>query len=178
MSFSGTKDVEPAEVQLRAGGSDGGGTFDRTAVNGETYVYTAERVRSVKIAGHELRLQSAVSAAVTIAVRDVFPPAVPSGLAAVPNSTPGEANANQAASIDLSWEPVADEDLAGYVVYRRDVSVAGGVAVRLTAAPIEETAYRDMTAVPGVRYAYTVTAVDTSGNESGTSAAAEESLRK
>ena len=178
LSFDGKKDVEPAEVQLRAGGSDGGGTFDRTAVNGQTYVYTAERVRSVTVAGHELRLQSAVSAAVTIAVRDVFPPAAPMGLAAVPNSTPGEANASQAASIDLSWEPVTDEDFAGYIVYRRDVSVAGGPVVRLTAAPIVETAYRDMTAVPGVRYAYTVTAVDTSGNESGASAAAEESLRK
>ena len=178
MSFSGTNDVEPAEVQLRAGGMDGGGTVDRTAANGQTYVYTAERVRSVKVAGHELRLQSAVSAPVTIAVRDVFPPAVPSGLAAVPNSTPGEANAGQAASIDLSWEPVADEDLAGYVVYRRDLSVASAAVIRLTAAPIEETAYRDMTAVPGVRYAYTVTAIDTSGNESKASAAAEETLRK
>ena len=174
------KNAQAAEIYLRAGESDSGGTVDHTAVNGETYVYTAQRVRSVTVAGHELQLRSAASAGATVAVRDTFPPAVPSGLAAVPNVAPGGASPNaerQGTSIDLSWEPDTDADLAGYIVYRRDLS-AGGTAVRLTATPIVEAAFRDSTAVAGVRYSYTVTAVDTSGNESKASAAAEESLRK
>ena len=78
--------AEPAEIRLRAGDSDAGGTFDQTVVNGATYTYTAQRVRPVTVEGHELKLLSAVSEAVTIAVRDTFPPAVPVGLAAIPNA--------------------------------------------------------------------------------------------
>ena len=144
---------------------------------GETYTYAAQRVRTVTVGGHELKVRSAEAAATTIAVRDVFPPSVPSGLTAVQNLASGA----QAGSIDLSWEPDAETDLAGYVVYRRNVSASGeveGAAVRLTAAPVVETAFRDLTAVAGQRYSYTVTAVDASGNESKASAAAEETLRK
>jgi hypothetical protein len=180
-SGGGEKEADPAEVHLRAGTSDSGGTVDHTAAMGETYTYAAQRVRTVTVAGHELKVRSAESSAVMIAVRDVFPPSVPSGLTAVQNL----ASENRAGSIDLSWEPSgepdAETDLAGYVVYRRNVSASGaveGAAVRLTATPVVETAFRDLTAVAGQRYSYTVTAVDASGNESKASAAAEETLRK
>jgi hypothetical protein len=167
-----------AEVKLQtpAQASDVGGTIDRTAQFGETYRYTAHRVRTVTLSGHSLKLRSPASPPVVLLVKDIFPPAPPTGLAAVPGgTTPADA------SIDLSWEPDTDADLAGYIVYRQQVNSTGaltGPATRLNATPVVGPAYRDQTAVPGKTFAYRVTAVDTVGNESAPSADVQEKLRE
>jgi fibronectin type 3 domain-containing protein len=109
-------------------------------------------------------------------MRNTFPPHVPSGLEAVP----GGATASDR-SIDLSWMPNTDADLAGYIVYRQDIDskgVAAGTATRLNVTPVVGPAYRDQTAVAGRRYAYRVTAVDTAGNESAPSDTVQETLRE
>jgi hypothetical protein len=166
----------PAEVRLQTPqqASDAGGTIDRTAQFGETYRYTAHRVRTLAISGHSLEIRSLSSAPITILLKDTFPPAPPTGLAAVPGgTTPADV------SIDLSWEPDTDPDLAGYIVYRQQVNSTGaltGPATRLNATPLPGPAYRDLTAVIGQRYAYRVTAVDTVGNESAPSADVQEKL--
>ena len=168
----------PAEVKLQtpAQASDAGGTIDRTAQFGETYRYTADRVRTVTLSGHSLKLRSPASPPVVLLFKDTFPPAIPTGLAAVPGgATPADA------SIDLSWEPDTDADLAGYIVYRQQVNSTGaltGPATRLNATPVVGPAYRDQTAVPGQTFAYRVTAVDTLGNESAPSADVQEKLRE
>ena len=173
----------PIEVKLRtpAQPADTGGTIDHTAQMGETYRYTAQRVRTVSLGGHTpgghtLELRSAVSPPVTIAMRDTFPPHPPSGLEAVPGgATPADR------SIDLSWTPDTDADLAGYIVYRQKVDEKGivaGTATRLNLTPVAGPAYRDQTAMAGHRYAYRVTAVDTAGNESAPSADVQETLRE
>jgi hypothetical protein len=166
------------EVKLRTPTqpADTGGTIDHTAEMGETYRYTAQRVRSVSLGGHTLELRSSVSSPVTIAMRDTFPPHAPSGLEAVPG---GATAADR--SIDLSWTPDADADLAGYFVYRQEVDAKGvvaGTATRLNITPVVGPAYRDQTALPGRRYAYRVTAVDTAGNESAPSTDVQETLRE
>jgi len=168
----------PIEVKLRTPNQseDAGGTIDRTAQMGETYRYTAQRVGSVSLGGHTLQLRSAASAPATVAMRDTFPPHVPSGLEAVPG---GATAADR--SIDLSWTPDTDADLAGYFVYRQEVDekgVAAGTAARLNLTPVVGPAYRDQTAIAGHRYAYRVTAADTAGNESAPSAEVQESLRE
>jgi hypothetical protein len=183
----------PAEVKLRtpiqptdvrgtdvrgtdAGGTDAGGTIDHTVEKGATYRYTAQRVRSVSLGGHALEIRGIVSQPVTVVMRDIFPPQPPSGLEAVP----GGATASDR-SIDLSWTPSADADLAGYNVYRQDIDskgAAAGTAARLNVTPVVGPAYRDQTAVAGRRYAYRVTAVDTAGNESAPSADVQEILRE
>ena len=84
-------------------------------------------------------------------------------------------------SIDLSWRPNTDPDLAGYIVYRQEIDskgVAAGTATRLNPIPVVGPAYRDHTAIAGHRYAYYVTAVDTAGNESGPSDKVQETLRE
>jgi hypothetical protein len=174
----------PAEVKLRASGqpSDAGGTMDRTAESGQTYHYTAQRVRSVTLAGpspstiHKLELRSAVSPPITVLLRDTFPPSAPTGLAAIPGgTTPADR------SIDLSWEPNTDSDLAGYIVYRQQISPTGaltGPSTRLNSTPVPGPAFRDQTAAAGQRYAYRVTAIDTAGNESAPSADVQETLRE
>ena len=79
---------------------------------------------------------------------DIFPPAAPAGLAAVPSE----------GGISLIWEPNSDLDLGGYLVLRRE---PGDATLRqLTAAPIVEARYRDATVKPGTRYTYSVVAVD------------------
>jgi hypothetical protein len=168
----------PAEVKLRTPTqpADGGGTIDHTAQMGETYQYTAQRVQSVSLGNHALKLRSPVSSPVMIAMRDTFPPHTPSGLEAVPG---GATAADR--SIDLSWTPDSDADLAGYFVYRQEVDPKGVVTstvTRLNTTPVAGPAYRDQTALAGHRYAYRVTAVDTAGNESAPSADVQETLRE
>jgi len=80
---------------------------------------------------------------------DIFPPAAPAGLAAVPSE----------GGISLIWEPNAEVDLGGYLVLRRE---AGDATLRqLTDTPIGDARYRDTTVQPGTRYMYSVVAVDT-----------------
>jgi hypothetical protein len=168
----------PTEVKLRTPvqATDPGGTIDHTAQMDETYRYTAQRVRSVTLNGHTLELRSFASPSVTVVMRNTFPPHAPSGLEAVPG---GATAADR--SIDLSWTPNTDPDLAGYIVYRQEIDskgVAAGTATRLNPTPVVGPAYRDQTAVAGRRYAYRVTAVDTAGNESAPSDAVQEILRE
>jgi hypothetical protein len=167
----------PADVKLQTPrqATDPGGTIDRTTQFGETYQYTAQRVRSASISGHALDLRSLTSQPVVLALKDTFPPKPPTGLAAVPGG------ADTHASIDLSWEPDTDADLAGYIIYRQPTDATGGFtgpAVRLNATPIPSPAYSDQTAIIGQNYAYRVTAVDTVGNESAPSADVQEKLRE
>jgi hypothetical protein len=174
----------PNEVHLQApeGLAEGlAGTVDTTATMGETYSYVAERVRPLTLAGHALELRSQPSPAVTLTLRDTFPPKSPVGLATIPGSAPELAAASGGTPailyIDLSWEPNTEPDLAGYLVYRQLAGPNGdpqGPIGRLTPSPIAAPAYRDVAVRPGQRYIYSITAVDASGNESAPSAKAQE----
>jgi hypothetical protein len=172
---------EPPEVHLNATPTNNqqpttsnqpGGTLDQTAHFGDTYRYTAQAVRTLQLNGHTLQIRSTISAPTTLTLRDTFPPATPTGLVGIPNQQPATNN-QQPASIDLSWEPNTEPDLAGYYVYRRTTSNS---ATRLTPTPLPGPAYRDTTAIPGQHYIYTVTAIDTSGNESPPTPALEQTL--
>jgi hypothetical protein len=113
-----------------------------------------------------LELRSAPTAAVTVPVRDVFPPEVPAGLVAVPGFA-GEGGIQKPA-IDLSWEPDVEPHVAGYRVYRREGD--SGAWQRLGAELIPVAAYRDPAVVAGHIYTYRVTAVSDATNESAASA--------
>jgi hypothetical protein len=79
---------------------------------------------------------------------DVFPPPTPSGLAAVASE----------GGITLIWEPIADPDIGGYLVLRRE---PGSATLRqLNDRPVREARYRDTTVQSGARYLYSVVAVD------------------
>ena len=95
---------------------------------------------------------------------DTFPPAPPKGLGAVGSE----------GAISLIWEAGVEADLAGYVVMR---AVAGQSPAAITPEPIKDATFRDATAARGVRYVYTIVAVDKAGNRSTPSAAAEETAR-
>lgn len=143
--------------------------IDKTVRFGEKYEYRAQRVGSVEIAGKELELTGALSAPIDVDVKDIFPPAVPRGLAAVATAREGGAP-----SIDLSWEPDTGPDLAGYIVYRREDD---GNWERISpGTPIIEPAFHDVQVQLGHTYHYGVSAVSTGGQESGRSEEAQEKV--
>jgi hypothetical protein len=184
---------QPSQLRFREGGAgssaaDAGGTIDRTAQIGHAYRYMAERVRTVELGSQTLELRSLASAEVTVQMKDVFPPEAPVGLVAVPGFA-GMASADKAsdqsadqigeqaqwAAIDLSWEPDLEPRIAGYRVYRREVEGdAAQIWRRLNPELVPVASYRDPSVVAGRRYAYRVTAVDASGNESVPSDGVEE----
>lgn len=173
--------AEPLEQNLlvdrcapEAGGSCR--AIDKSIHFGASYEYRLQRVARITVDGKTLELAGELSAPVRVEARDVFPPEIPSGLAAV--ATAGESGAGPAApyAIDLSWQPVTDLDLAGYIVYR---SESEGTWQRISpAGPLVSPAFHDMQVQPGHTYRYAVSAVDQNGHESARSAETEETVPK
>lgn len=128
---------------------------------GKTYTYS---VRSV-VRYEGATVESAESNAVSLSPKDIFPPAAPQGLVAVFVPATHDAPAH----LELSWSINSETDIAGYNVYR--IEQVGSPGTRVNAELLLTPAFRDMNAVPGRRYSYSVTAVDRSGNESPASAA-------
>jgi hypothetical protein len=96
---------------------------------------------------------------------DAAPPGSPFGLRIL-QYTPED-------GLNLRWEPVSDSDLAGYRVYRRQVTAAGiavGSYSLVSEGLIEEASFQDDTLDPENYWEYSVSALDLSGNESARSA--------
>ena len=78
---------EPVErtllVDVGAGGTSPAKALDKDIRFGETYEYRAQRVARVTVDGQTQELDGPLSAPVQIEAMDVFPPSVPTGLAAV-----------------------------------------------------------------------------------------------
>ena len=124
----------------------------------KTYQYWVTAVTMVLRRGKSsARVEGDNSAPITVFANDVFPPAVPTGLQAVFSGI------GQQPSVDLTWAPNSDLDLAGYNVYRREEN---GTWTRLNPAPVPTPAYRDSNVAAGRTYSYAITALDTHGNQS------------
>src|SRR6185437_35498 len=150
----------PPEQTLEFTGVDEGRVLDRDATLDHTYTYTAQRITKLTESGQAVEVASAPSEPMTINARDLFAPAVPSGLEAVADP--------EAHAIDLSWQPDTEADLAGYRVYRREAG-SSAAPVRVSGAVETVPSFHDATAAPGHRYEYSVSAVDRDGNESAQS---------
>jgi hypothetical protein len=163
---------EPVEQNLLVD-SDGKSpvrALDKDARLGETYEYCAQRMARVTVDGQTLELAGPLTAPLRVEVRDVFPPVVPVGLAAV--AVAGENGGEPA--IDLSWQPDTETDLAGYIVYRREGNADW---LRISPAePVVGPAFYDAHVLVGHSYSYVVSAIDQSGHESGQSAEAAETV--
>jgi hypothetical protein len=100
------------------------------------------------------RVRSALSPWIEVDTKDVYPPPAPVALSLLLED----------GKIRLIWDPVAEPDLAGYLVFRRD---APGEAPRpLTAEPVADPFFVDGTADPASVHWYAVVAVDRHGNRS------------
>jgi predicted small lipoprotein YifL len=123
-------------------------------------------VRTVETSGGSV-IESEASPVLCISPTDTFPPKAPANLAAVASE----------GAISLIWEANTEPDLAGYIVLRGE---SPGATLRpLMSEPIKETTYRDTATRAGVRYVYTVVAVDaaTPQNVSTQSNRVEETAR-
>jgi hypothetical protein len=129
---------------------------------GKTYVYTVRSVAQYP----DLQVESLDSPSISVSPLDTFPPSAPQGLVVVLVPAQGAAPAY----LDLSWSISAENDIAGYNIYRNEQEGARGQKQNLEL--LRTPAFRDMNTVPGHRYFYTVTAVDRVGNESPAGAAA------
>jgi len=161
-----TRQTIPTQQTLEFTGPDQGRVLDHDATLDHTYTYTLQRIEKVTLDGQTVEVASAPSVSMTINARDLFPPATPSGLQAVADP--------EGHSIDLSWQPDTEPDLAGYRIYRRP---AGSAAAPMRIGAVAAApSFRDTAAQPGHAYQYSVTAVDRDGNESQRSAEVEETL--
>jgi len=137
------------------------GFLDRTVARNQGYVYVLRSGRTVSGVRPEgvpaEVVESAETPALSVVYRDIFPPAVPSGLQVLhlPGGLPG---------VDLTWDAVTAADLAGYNVYRR---TGAGWEKRNTALLLTPVFHDPETPAQGSAFA--VTAVDASGNESARS---------
>ena len=164
-------------------GSDGGpgghasGMLDASATPGTGYIYQAERVRPVRVGGETVLVRSEPTLPIAVGMRETFPPMPPTGLVTVPGLR-DLGGGKTAATLDLSWQPNSEANVAGYQVYRTDMGPATPekTARRLTARPVPGPAFRDTEVAAGERYEYQVTAVDRSGNESKPSAPEGDSI--
>jgi hypothetical protein len=129
---------------------------------GKAYVYTVRSVAQYP----DLQIESLDSSPINVSPLDTFPPSAPQGLVVVLVPAQGVAPAY----LDLSWSISAENDIAGYNIYRSEQE--GATGQKQNPDLLRTPAFRDMNIKPGERYFYTVTAMDRVGNESPASAAA------
>ncbi|HUX28303.1 MAG TPA: fibronectin type III domain-containing protein [Terracidiphilus sp.] len=147
-----------------------GRAIDKSIQLGRSYEYRAQRVARVRVDGKTVELAGELSPPLRVETRDVFPPSVPSGLAAVATTTEN----GSGAAIDLSWQPDTESDLAGYIVYRREGDE--GWQRISPAKAVVDPAFHDAQVQPGHTYQYTVSAIDEAGHESARSREAQETV--
>jgi len=102
-----------------------------------------------------------ITVPVTLTVAPATPPVVPGKVAGVTlqiQTVPDP--------LLLSWTANTEPDLAGYKVYQRILSSSYGTPLAVLG---KVTTYQVNGIQPGLTYSYTVTAYDTSGNESSKS---------
>lgn len=165
--------MEGATEAVRAGeirpGSDVNSFLDTEIEWEKSYQYWITPVTLWQSAGKKGEVEGDDSPIVSVFAHDSFPPAVPSGVQAVFS---GQV---QQPGIDLTWTPNTDEDLAGYNVYRRS---GEGQPLKINTDLVKTPAFHDSDVQPGVKYIYSVSAVDLRGNESERAPEASEAVPK
>ncbi len=125
--------------------------LDRSAQFGQRYIYTV-RTLATKVPP----IRSAEAGEREIDFQDRFAPPLPARFVAL-----GERNA-----VRLRWERSRADDLAGYVIYRRD---PGRDFRRLNDDLVTGIEFIDRGLASGVKFEYRIQAVDRQGNESARS---------
>jgi hypothetical protein len=158
LAWGAVPDARSYRIERRAGTDTEFGPIATTTENtfrdsqfawDETYRY---RVQSLTGAS-DYEIVGGTSEPVEITAHDTFPPATPTGLRVV-------AGLN---SIELSWEPGPEPDLASYRLLRTADSAE---PVLLEINPITSINYNDKQVERGVTYRYYLTALDQDNNES------------
>lgn len=132
---------------------------DKTARFDKRYIYTVRAVASVKPLIH-----SDEAGEREVEYEDRFAPPLPENLVALA----------ERAAIRLRWDASAADDVAGYIIYRRE---PGRDFHQLTERPVTRNEYLDRGLASGLTYAYRLRVVDHKGNESDLSKPVETTAR-
>lgn len=125
--------------------------IDKTVQKGVAYAYKVQAVRKVQntYSGGEF------SETVSATAKDSAPPAAPGDVRGVA----------QEEGVFLSFEPSPDDDVEGYVVYRR-IKGPDSSWVQVSQELIVDKSYTDSGVEKGETYLYRIQAIDSSGNAS------------
>lgn len=143
--------------------------IDTTIEWEKTYQYWVVSVTLWQDGNRKGEIEGEDSPVVDVLAHDSFPPANPSGVQAVFSAAP------QNSFIDITWTANTEPDLAGYNVYRH---TGNAPAVKINSELVKTPRFADPGIQPGMKYFYTVTAVDLRGNESGKSEETSEVVPK
>ena len=145
-------------------------SFADTTIEWEkTYQYWITPITLWQDGNRKGEVEGDDSDVVDIFAHDSFPPAAPTGLEAVFTATPPNS------FIDLTWTGNTEPDLAGYNVYRRTGTEP---PQKINTELVKTPRFPDPKVQPGMKYFYSVTAVDLRGNESGKSQETSETVPK
>lgn len=165
--LQGAKDPVPV-TQVKA--DDPANSFTDTGIEWEkSYQYWIVPVTLWQDGNRKGEIEGDDSPVVDVLAHDSFPPANPSGIEAV--YSPATTNS----FIDITWTANTEPDLAGYNVYRRRENE---LPVKINSDLIKTPRFPDPGVQPGMKYFYSVTAVDLRGNESGKSEETSETVPK
>jgi hypothetical protein len=117
---------------------------DRGVEVDQDYFYTLRSIRKIE----ETFIESEGCEEVAVSTTDFTPPAVPTGLIAIPITT----------GIVLKWNESKVSDLKGYNLYRKTGDAAD--FIKVTPAPLPIASYLDTSVEDGQTYTYVVTALD------------------
>ena len=144
--------MEPGDEFKEIGHAEGPEFLDTSFEWGKRYYYRVlplGRSATGEVEGSH-------SAAVDVVATDTFPPHAPTDLRVVASES----------TIELSWRPNNEPDLAEYRVRR---SAGAGSYRVIDIVPLGAASYSDASVESGQAYRYTITAVDRDGNESAPS---------
>ena len=160
---------EPVLVtQLRA--DDPANSFIDTGIEWEkSYQYWIVPVTLWQDGNRKGEIEGDDSPVADVLAHDSFPPAIPTGLEAVYSP------AAQNSFIDITWTANTEPDLAGYNVYRHS---GNEPPVKINSELVKTPRFPDPGVHAGVKYFYSVSAVDLRGNESGKSEETSETVPK
>lgn len=135
----------------------------------KNYQYWVVPVTLWQAGARKGEVESDDSPVTTVFAHDIFPPAAPSGVQAVYSA------AASSSFIDLTWTPNSEPDLAGYNVYRH---VGSEPSVKINSELVKTPRFADPGIQAGMKYFYSVSAVDLRGNESEKSEETSETVPK
>ncbi len=148
-SYRVLRGSDRAKDLTEIGTADGTRFLDRQFAWDERYAY---RIMSLR-RGVTGAAEGPLSASAEVVAEDIFPPAPPRELRAVPTES----------SVELSWQPNTERDLAGYRVYRAEGTAGLQPATDVLLTTPGST---DKAVERGRTFHYAVSAVDQKGNES------------
>lgn len=149
--FNIYRKTEEEKTPTLLASSDQPSYLDTTAEFEKTYEYYLE--------GAHDKTVTEVAGPVNITPRDIFPPAVPTGLTASAG----------VGAVELAWERNAEPDFKEYRVFRAE---ADGPFIQI-AVGLDAPSYSDHAVESGKRYRYRVSAADQTGNVSQPSSPVE-----